>query len=93
MRRIKQDWSEGRVVPRYALELSESEESSSGSSIGLTGTPAEVADRIGELARAGADGIVLGVGLDPEAALCKVERFANEVAPRLAEQGLRDPPP
>lgn len=33
------------------------------------GTSVEVADRIGQLARAGAHGVVLGVGFDPEAAV------------------------
>lgn len=90
VRRTKQDWPEGRVIPRYELELVEGEERSSESSIGLAGTPAEVADQLGQLAQAGAEGVVLGVGLDPETAVRKVERFAGEVLSRLAETGLRD---
>lgn len=88
--RTKQEWPEGRIVPRYELELIEGGKHSPESSIGMAGTTAEVAARIGELAQSGADGIVLGVGLEPEKAIRTLRRFAREVLPRLAERGLRD---
>ena len=56
----------------------------------MAGTPVEVADQLGQLAEAGAEGAVLGVGLDPEVAVRKLERFAEEVLSRLAETDLRD---
>ena len=88
--RAKREWPEGCIVPRYELELIEGEKDSAESSIGMAGTPAEVAARIGDLARSGADGIVLGVGLEPEKAIRNLWRFAREVLPRLTEAGLRD---
>lgn len=88
--RAKQEWPEGRIIPRYELELIEGGKDSSGSSIGMAGTPVEVAARIGELARSGTDGIVLGVGLEPEKAVRTLRRFARETLPRLTETGLRD---
>lgn len=89
VRRTKQDWPEGRIVPRYELELVEGEEHSSESSIGMAGTPAEVADQLGQLAEAGAEGAVLSAGLDPEQSVRTLQRFAREVIPRLVEQGYR----
>jgi probable F420-dependent oxidoreductase len=82
VRRAKQDWPEGRVVPRYELRLTEDGERSA-SSMKLSGSPSEVAERIRELAGAGADGVVLSAGLDPETAVATLRRFANEAAPRL----------
>lgn len=87
--RAKQEWPEGRIVPRYELELIEGGKDSPESSIGMAGTTVEVAARIGELARSGADGIVLGVGLEPEKAIRTLWRFARETLPRLTETGLR----
>lgn len=92
VRRAKQGWPEGRIVPRYELKLIEHKGQPSESSFGITGTPTEVADRIGELARAGADGVVLGVGLGPEAAERNLHRFASEVTPRLVEQAHLERP-
>lgn len=89
VRRTKQDWPDGRVIPRYELELVEGEGHSSESSIGMAGTPAEVADQLGQLVQAGAEGVVLGAGLDPEQSVQKLRRFAREVLPCLVEQGHR----
>ncbi len=80
--RAKQEWPEGHVVPRYELRLAEDGERSQ-SAMRLSGGPSEVAGRIRDLAGAGADGVVLSAGLDPEAAVETLQRFANEVAPRL----------
>lgn len=89
VRRTKQDWPEGRIVPRYELELVEGEEHSTESSISMAGTPAEVADQLGQLAEAGTEGAVLSAGLDPEQSVRTLQRFAREVIPRLVEQGHR----
>ena len=80
--RAKQEWPEGRVVPRYELRLTEDGERPA-NAMQLSGSPSEVAGRIRELAGAGADGVVLSAGLDPEAAVETLRRFANEAAPRL----------
>ncbi len=83
VRGAKQGWPGGRIVPRYELKLVEDGGRSS-KATEVAGTPAEVADRIGQLAEAGADGVVLGVGFDPEASVRALRRFAREVAPRRA---------
>lgn len=80
--RAKREWPEGRVVPRYELRLTEDGERPA-SAMQLAGGPSKVAGRIRDLARAGADGVVLSAGLDPEVAIETLQRFANEVAPRL----------
>jgi probable F420-dependent oxidoreductase len=90
VRRTKQAWPEGRIVPRYTLDLVEGEEQPSESSIGMVGRPAEVADQLGQLAQAGTEGVVLSAGLDPERSVQTLQRFAREVIPRLVEQGHRD---
>ena len=87
VRQAKQSWSEGRNVPRYELRLGEEAERSSSSMRKIGGSPAEVADQIGELAQAGVDGVVLSAGLDPETAVRALREFSREVAPRLAERG------
>lgn len=69
IRRTKQGWPEGRIIPRYELKLSGAGERSPENGSGITGAPAEVASRITDLARAGAEGVVLGMGLDPEGAM------------------------
>ncbi len=84
--RAKQEWPEGRVVPRYELRLTEDGERSA-NPMKLSGSASEVAGRICDLAGAGADGVVLSAGLDPKAAVETLRRFANEVAPRLLLDG------
>ncbi len=84
--RAKQDWPEGRVVPRYELRLAEhGERSRSPNSMLLSGSPSEVVRWIHDLAGAGADGVVLSAGLDLGVAVETLRRFAKEAAPRLGE--------
>ena len=90
MRQSKRIWPEGRVVPRYELRLSEGNgtrsPSGSTSSMRIAGPPTEVARQIGNLARAGAAGVVFGVGSDPATAVPMMRRFTEEVAPRLEDE-------
>jgi hypothetical protein len=89
VRQARQNWPEGRIVPRYELNLGGS---GSRSAADDSNTPAQVAGWITGLAQAGADGVVLGAGLDPEAAVRKLQLFDAEVAPLLRERGLWSPP-
>lgn len=72
VRRAKEVWAEGRVVPRGREQL-------------LEGEPEDAAARLRELFGAGAGGIVLRFGPDPEAMVAGIRRYAREIAPRLAE--------
>lgn len=71
VRRARERWPEGPIVPRTSSKL-------------LDGPPDEAASRIRALAEAGADGIVQSFGRDPDTAVAAMERFAREIVPRLA---------
>lgn len=72
VRRAKELWPEGRVVPRAGPGL-------------LEGDAEETAARFRELVGAGAGGLVLRFGTEAEETIAAIRRFAREIAPRLAE--------
>jgi probable F420-dependent oxidoreductase len=76
VRAAKELWPEGRVIPRAGLSYER------GDSPTLAGPPEEIARRIEALRAAGADGLVITFGTEPEATVAAMERFKREVAPR-----------
>jgi probable F420-dependent oxidoreductase len=69
-------WPDGRVIPRAGLRYEV------GDSPSLAGPPEEIARRIDGYQAAGAAGLVITFGMEPEATVAAMERFAREVAPR-----------
>jgi probable F420-dependent oxidoreductase len=76
VRAAKQLWPEGRVIPRAGLSFEP------GESPTLAGPPDEIARRIETLRAAGADGLVITFGTEPEETVEAMERFKREVVPR-----------
>jgi probable F420-dependent oxidoreductase len=76
VRAAKQLWPQGRVVPRAGLSYEP------GDSPTLAGPPNEIARRIEALRDAGADGLVITFGTEPEGTVAAMKRFRREVAPR-----------
>jgi probable F420-dependent oxidoreductase len=76
VRAAKELWPEGRVIPRAGLSFEP------GDSPTLAGPPDEIARRIESLRAAGADGLVITFGTEPEETVAAMERFGREVAPR-----------
>jgi probable F420-dependent oxidoreductase len=76
LRTAKELWPEGRVVPRAGLTFEP------GESLSLAGPPEKIARRIAGYRTAGAAGLVITFGTEPEATVAAMERFAREVAPR-----------
>jgi probable F420-dependent oxidoreductase len=75
LRTAKELWPEGRVMPRAGLSYEP------GDSPSLAGPPEEIARLIEGYRAAGAAGLVITFGTEPEATLTAMERFAREVAP------------
>jgi probable F420-dependent oxidoreductase len=76
LRMAKELWPEGRVVPRAGLRFEPGESPS------LAGPPEEIARRIEAYRAAGAAGLVITFGTEPEGTVAAMERFKREVAPR-----------
>jgi probable F420-dependent oxidoreductase len=76
VRRAKELWPEGRVVPRAGLRFEP------GASPSLAGPAEEIARRIETYRAAGAAGLVITFGSEPEETVAAMERFKREVAPR-----------
>jgi probable F420-dependent oxidoreductase len=77
LRRAKELWPEGHVVPRAGLSYE------AGDSPSLAGPPEEIARRIEAYRTEGAAGLVITFGTEPAATVAAMERFAHEVAPRV----------
>jgi probable F420-dependent oxidoreductase len=76
VREAKQLWPEGRVIPRAGLSYEPGELPT------LAGPPDEIARRIEALRAAGADGLIITFGTEPDETVTAMERFKREVAPR-----------
>jgi alkanesulfonate monooxygenase SsuD/methylene tetrahydromethanopterin reductase-like flavin-dependent oxidoreductase (luciferase family) len=76
-RTAKELWPEGRVIPRAGLSYEP------GDSPTLAGPPEEIARRIEALRTAGADGLVITFGTEPEETVAAMKRFRREVAPHV----------
>jgi probable F420-dependent oxidoreductase len=76
LRTAKELWPEARVMPRAGLSYEP------GDSPSLAGPPEEIARRIEAYRGAGAAGLVITFGTEPEATVAAMERFSREVAPR-----------
>lgn len=91
--RTRRDWPAGQIIPRYTLTLTGSGGGDQPNRSGISGSPDEVTNHLGQLARAGAKGVVLSAGLDPDRSVQTLRRFAREVVPRLVERGHRSEAP
>jgi alkanesulfonate monooxygenase SsuD/methylene tetrahydromethanopterin reductase-like flavin-dependent oxidoreductase (luciferase family) len=77
---VRRAW-EGRIVPRVAVAFDQDARHAD-----LAGSPSAVAAGLARLLEAGADGLVLSCGNDPDLVLGVMRTTALEVLPRLRER-------
>jgi alkanesulfonate monooxygenase SsuD/methylene tetrahydromethanopterin reductase-like flavin-dependent oxidoreductase (luciferase family) len=77
---MQRGW-DGRIVPRVAVSFDQGDQQAD-----LAGSPGAVASGLTRLLEAGADGLVLSYGNDPDLVLGAMQTTAREVLPRLREQ-------
>ena len=77
---VRRTW-DGRIVPRVAVSFDQDDQHAD-----LAGSPRAVAGGLTRLLQAGADGMVLSCGNDPDLVIGAMRTAAREILPGLREQ-------